>query len=221
MNLWRAEGVALYLEAHPDIEIVASCASGSEAIRLIRERAPDLVLLDVKMPGLSGFDVIESIGVEQMPPVIFLTAYEDYALRAFRVAAVDYLLKPIDEQRLNEALERARMTVASKDMLERANALSSALQRLPQRRTDRPHGDRVAVRSGGSTYFLRPQEILWVEASGDYVTDSHGRAAVSGARSDACDGGATRALRLQARAPVQPGLVGEDQRVRVEGGRRQ
>ena len=79
------EGVALYLEAHADVAVVASCENGSEAIRAIREHSPDLVLLDVKMPGLTGFDVIEAIGVQQMPPVIFLTAYEDYALRAFRV----------------------------------------------------------------------------------------------------------------------------------------
>jgi two-component system LytT family response regulator len=165
------DGVALCLEEHTDVAIVAACENGSEAIHAIREHAPDLVILDVKMPGLSGFDVIESIGVQRMPRVIFLTAYEDYALRAFRVAAIDYLLKPIDSAKLGEALERARTSIAQHDLLERTQALSSVLDRLAQRPSSaRYQEDRIAVRSGGNTHFLRPQEISWVEATGDYVT---------------------------------------------------
>jgi two-component system LytT family response regulator len=165
------DGVAFYLKAHADVAIVAACENGSEAIRAIREHAPDLVLLDVKMPGLTGFDVIESIGVQRMPPVIFLTAYEDYALRAFRVAAIDYLLKPIDAARLREALERARTSIAQHDLLERTQALSTVLDRLAHRQGSAgDQEDRIAVRSGGNTHFLRPQEISWVEAAGDYVT---------------------------------------------------
>ena len=163
------EGVALSLEAHPDIVIVASCDSGSEAIRGIRERVPDLVLLDVTMPGLSGFDVIDAIGADAMPPVIFLTAHEHHALRAFRVAAIDYLLKPIDARQLDEALDRARRMIASQVVVERANELSSALEQLPRRSSSGREG-RIVVRSGGRIHFLRPEEILWVEASGDYVT---------------------------------------------------
>ena len=112
------EGVALSLETHPDIVIVASCERGSDAVRVIRERVPDLVLLDVTMPGLSGFDVIESIGADAMPLVIFLTAHEHHALRAFRVAAIDYLLKPIDPQQLDEALERARRKIAAQAVVD-------------------------------------------------------------------------------------------------------
>jgi two-component system LytT family response regulator len=161
------DGVELYLKAHADVTLVAACENGSQAIRAIREHAPDLVLLDVKMPGLTGFDVIESIGAERMPPVIFLTAYEDYALRAFRFAAIDYLLKPIDAARLGEALERARTSIARQDLFQRTQALSSVLDRLARL----PAGeDRIAVRAGGNTHFLRPQEISWVEAAGDYVT---------------------------------------------------
>jgi two-component system LytT family response regulator len=165
------EGVALYLKSHADVAVVAACADGSEAIRAIRAHAPDLVFLDVKMPGLSGFDVIESIGVQQMPPVIFLTAYEDYALRAFRVAAVDYLLKPIDAARLSEALERARGGIAQRDLLERTQALSSVLERIgPRPRASSERDERIAVRAGGNIHFIRPHEIAWVEAAGDYVT---------------------------------------------------
>ena len=165
------DGVALYLEAHPDVVIVAACENGSEAIRAIREHSPDLVLLDIKMPGLTGFDVIESIGVQRMPPVIFLTAYEDYALRAFRVAAIDYLQKPIDAARLGEALERARTSIAQHDLFERTQALSSVLDRIARRPgAAGDPADRIAVRSGGNTHFLSPKEIFWVEAAGDYVT---------------------------------------------------
>jgi two-component system LytT family response regulator len=165
------EGVVLYLAAHADVVVVATCENGSEAIRAIREQAPDLVLLDVKMPGLTGFDVIESIGVQEMPPVIFLTAYDDYAVRAFRVGAIDYLQKPLDAARLGEALERARTAIAQQDLFERTQALSSVLERIGRRPAAGPEREeRVAVRSGGNTHFLRPQEISWVEAARDYVT---------------------------------------------------
>jgi two-component system, LytTR family, response regulator len=166
------DGVALCLESHADVTIVAACENGSEAIRAIREHSPDLVFLDVKMPGLTGFDVIESIGVERMPPVIFLTAYEEHALRAFRVAAIDYLLKPIDAGRLGKALERARTSIAQRQLLKRSQELSSVLDSVVKRAgsiaPDRE--DRIAVRSGGNIHFLPPQEITWVEAAGDYVT---------------------------------------------------
>lgn len=165
------DGVALYLKSHSDISIVGACENGSEAIHAIRELSPDLVLLDVKMPGLTGFDVIESIGVERMPPVIFLTAYEEYAVRAFRVAAIDYLQKPIDAARLAEAVERARASIAKHDLFQRTQALSSLLQRLVKRPgVSHDVEERISVRSGGNTHFLRPQEISWIEAAGDYVT---------------------------------------------------
>lgn len=165
------EGIALFLAKYPDITVVASCENGSEAIRAIREHSPDLVLLDVKMPGLTGFDVIESIGLQRMPPVIFLTAYEDYALRAFRVAAVDYLLKPIDAARLSDALARARTSIAQRNLLERTQTLSSVLERIAPRPGAGGDPDaKIPVRAGGNTHFLRPAEITWVEAAGDYVT---------------------------------------------------
>lgn len=165
------DGAAFYLESHSDVIVAGTCENGSEAIRAIREQSPDLVLLDIKMPGLTGFDVIESIGVERMPPVIFLTAYEEHALRAFRVAAVDYVLKPIDAARLGEALERARNRIAQQDLLAKTQALSTVLERLAHRSVSPgPDDERIAVRSNGTLHFLRPPEISWVEASGDYVT---------------------------------------------------
>jgi two-component system LytT family response regulator len=95
------------LSRRPDFEIVGECATGAEAVREIRASPPDLVLLDVQMPELDGFDVISEIGPHNMPPVIFATAFDDYAIDAFEVGAVDYLLKPVDEERFNRTLDRA------------------------------------------------------------------------------------------------------------------
>jgi len=165
------EGVALHLHSEPDIEIVALCADGAEAVRSIREHAPDLVFLDVRMPGLSGFDVIRQIGVERMPAVIFLTAYEQHALEAFRVNAVDYLLKPLDRTKLAEALERARRDFTQRNLLRRTSELVSLLDQLGGGGSQGAiRSGRILVRSGGNVHILKPDEITWVEAEGDYVT---------------------------------------------------
>lgn len=165
------EGVAMVLEQEADIEIVGQCGDGGAAIRAIKDESPDLVLLDIKMPGLSGFDVVESIGVSSMPAVIFLTAYDEYALRAFRVNAVDYLLKPIDGQLLRDSLQKVRRSLADKSLAERGRQLSGLLNdlTLAEKAGDRS-ANRIVVRNGGRVYFLRPREISWVEAAGDYVT---------------------------------------------------
>ena len=165
------EGVALHLRAEADIEVVAMCADGAEAIRAIRELKPDLVFLDVRMPGLSGFDVIEEIGVERMPAVIFLTAYEQHALDAFRVNAVDYLLKPLDREKLAAALARARRDVAQDNLLRRTNELVTLLDQLGATGSQSANrSGRILVRAGANVHILKPDEIAWVEAEGDYVT---------------------------------------------------
>src|SRR5918997_549024 len=104
------ERIKILLE-DPEVEIVAECANGREAIKAIRGLKPDLVLLDVQMPKVGGFEVVEAVGVEAMPAVIFVTAYDEYALRAFEVNAVDYLLKPFDEGRLKKAVARAKRAI--------------------------------------------------------------------------------------------------------------
>ncbi len=165
------DGVALHLRAEPDIEIVAMCADGAEAVSSIRELAPDLVFLDVRMPGLSGFEVIEEIGVEQMPAVIFLTAYEQHALDAFRVNAVDYLLKPLDREMLAAALARARRDLAQRNLLRRTTELASLLDQLGASGSQGVNrSGRILVRVGGNVHILKPDEVAWVEADGDYVT---------------------------------------------------
>ena len=150
---------------------MGSCEDGPSAVRAIRELAPDLVFLDIKMPGLDGFAVIGEIGADKMPAVIFLTAYEEHALRAFRVNAVDYLLKPIDAEDLRKSVDRARRRLAENDLgawREELRALVAAVahERPPVSGTT----ERILVRTNGRVHVLDPREIDWVEAAGDYVT---------------------------------------------------
>lgn len=165
------EGVALNLRAEPDIDIVAMCADGTEAVRAIRDLTPDVVFLDVRMPGRSGFEVIEEIGVDRMPAVIFLTAYEQHALDAFRVNAIDYLLKPLEPAKLTAALARARRDLTEQNLVRRANELVSLLDRFGAHRAPGAGSSgRILVRAGANVHILKPDEIIWVEAEGDYVT---------------------------------------------------
>jgi two-component system LytT family response regulator len=155
------------LLAHePDIDVVAQCRDGEEAVTAITDRRPDLVLLDVEMPRMDGFDVISAVGEDRMPMVIFVTAYDQHAIRAFQVRALDYLLKPFDRDRFAAALSRARTqieTQASGDLGRRLVALMKDFRRDPQK------SDRLVVKSGGRLFFLRADEIDWIEAAGNYV----------------------------------------------------
>jgi len=161
------EGVALALGDEQDIDVVGACEDGESAVRAIQELDPDLVFLDIKMPGRTGFEVIEAIGTERMPAVVFLTAYEEHALEAFRVNAIDYLLKPIDTAEFRRALARAKQAIASRDWRARAEGLEHLLARV---RSDAGAPERIVVRTSGRVYLLAPEEITWVEADGDYVT---------------------------------------------------
>lgn len=156
------EGVELLLRQEPDAELVGVCRNGKEAITAINQLKPDLVLLDIKMPGLDGFGVIDHIGPENMPAVIFLTAYEEHALAAFEVNALDYLLKPVDADRFRLSMERARQD----DLTTHRTNIHALLEQL-QRPTAE---ERIVVRSAGHVHFLRPREISWIQANGDYVT---------------------------------------------------
>ena len=148
------------------IDIVAECQNGTEAIASIRELAPDLVFLDVQMPGATGFEVIEAVGPSRMPAVVFVTAYDRYALRAFDVRALDYLLKPFDRDRFQQALGRARQQLQQQTQGELERRLLALVNDLKE-----PHGrvDRFVVKSGGRVYFVRAEEIDWIEAAGNYV----------------------------------------------------
>jgi two-component system LytT family response regulator len=146
--------------AHPGVEVIAECANGFEAVKAVTELAPDLLFLDVQMPKLSGFEVLELIGRDV--PVIFTTAYDQYALRAFEVHAVDYLLKPFSEQRFAEALARARARLASREWLPVEALVSEGRPRQGPL-------ERVLIRDGSKVHVLPVDRIDYVEAQDDYV----------------------------------------------------
>ena len=152
-----------FIAAHPGVDVVAECANGFEAVKAVSELAPDLVFLDVQMPGHNGFEVIEAVGADRMPTVIFVTAYDEYALRAFEVHAVDYLLKPFSEQRFAEALSRARERLASREGIPVEALVSDARPRQGPL-------ERVLIRDGSHVHVLPVEKIDYVEAQDDYVS---------------------------------------------------
>ncbi|MBS1811976.1 MAG: response regulator transcription factor [Acidobacteria bacterium] len=156
------------LRGDTEVEIIGECASGREAINLIRQHRPDLVFLDVQMPVLDGFAVLSALDPQQMPFVIFVTAYDQYAVRAFEVYALDYLLKPFDRERFSKALQRAKETMRqsrSSEVNERILALLEKQQTNPAS----THLERLVIKANGRVLFLRTDEIDWIEAEGNYV----------------------------------------------------
>ena len=154
------------LSQEPDIEVVGQARDGEEAVTAIHDDSPDLVFLDVQMPQMNGFDVIEAVGSDKMPLVIFVTAYDQHALKAFQVRALDYLLKPFDRERFKDALGRARKQLERDENGDLGRRLLALVKDL---RRDQPKSDRLVVKSGGRLFFLRTEEIDWVEAAGNYV----------------------------------------------------
>jgi len=150
-----------------DLETVCECRDGNEAVAAIRRERPDLVFLDVQIPELDGFGVVKALEGEKLPVFVFVTAYDQYALQAFEVHAVDYLLKPFDEERFQRALGRARRAIEAEQgggVNERLLALLKDLQPEPR------YLERVVVKNSGRLFFLRSDEIDWIESSGNYVS---------------------------------------------------
>lgn len=160
------EGVRLHLEAEPDVEIVGEAGTGEEAVELIETVRPDLLFLDVQMPGLDGFGVLDAVGPAHMPVTIFTTAYDQFALRAFDAHAIDYILKPYDAQRFSSAIERARMHLNGRRKVQVDERLDSLIDEL---RARNQYLERLVVRSGGRILILRVADIDWVEAASNYV----------------------------------------------------
>jgi two-component system LytT family response regulator len=154
-----------YLAAHPDVEIVAECGNGFDAVKAVTDLGPDLMFLDVQMPKLNGFEVLELLGREV--PVVFITAYDQYALRAFEVHAVDYLLKPFSEERFGEALERTR------ERLRGARAGGGepldVEDLVSQARPGQAPLERVLIRDGAQVHVIPVDRVDYVEAQDDYV----------------------------------------------------
>lgn len=148
------------------VEVVGECADGVEALQAIRERAPDLVFLDVQMPALDGFGVLEQLPADELPVVIFVTAYDRYAIRAFEVHALDYLLKPFDRERFHKAVERARSRLRQPRA---ADVDPQMLALLDDVKSGRKTLERLVIKSAGRVYFLRTDELDWIEAAGNYL----------------------------------------------------
>ena len=159
------ERLVSLLAAEPGVQVAATAASGPEAVESIRQSAPDLVFLDLQMPGMDGFKVIEAIGVDRMPATVFVTAYDEYAVRAFEVQALDYLLKPFGRQRFQSALARARRHLER----ERQGEMAGRLAELLRSGRQDSGGERLLVKSGGRVSFVDVEAIDWVEAEGNYV----------------------------------------------------
>lgn len=176
-------GLELRLAGERDIRIVGQVGDGEAAIRAVSEHAPDLLFLDVQMPGLDGFATLRAIPAQQMPLVVFVTAYDHYAISAFEANAVDYLLKPVDDSRLHQALFRVREALDRREASDHRGkllgllgtlsgrptlTLDEALQAGDARRLREPDAP-LAIRDGARTVRIPPQSLRWVDAAGDYI----------------------------------------------------
>jgi len=176
-------GLKLRLKEIADIEVVGEARNGREALALIAEKKPDLVFLDIQMPGVSGFEVVQQLDVKTMPIILFLTAYDEYAVQAFEVNALDYILKPIDEERLHQVLDKVRSNLNQKRalkhkrlLLKMASDISgetiSSFAELEDKNPDElvhKAPSRLAIRDGGKTTWVNQGDIEWIDAAGDYM----------------------------------------------------
>lgn len=174
-------GLEIRLEDYEDIEICGQARNGREALVAVREHAPDLMFLDVQMPGMDGFEVLRNLSGSTMPEIIFVTAYDEFALKAFDANALDYLLKPINDERLCEAIERARKHTDEKyaeqqrnhllrfvcELTGRELTLDSALEAASG--THQAYPKRIAIRDGSQTQCVDVEAIDWIDAAGDYM----------------------------------------------------
>lgn len=154
------------LDDYKDFTVVGEGENGPEAIMAIQTRRPDLVFLDVQMPEVDGFAVLKALAPDELPLIIFVTAYDQYAVRAFEVYALDYLLKPFDRERFEQALERVRTHILNS---QRSQFNERLLDLLTHHEPRAPHLERLIIKSEGRVFFLKTDEIEWIEAQGNYV----------------------------------------------------
>ena len=155
-----------------EIEIIGECGNGSDAIGAIRDNKPDLVFLDIQMPEKNGFDVIKSLNGLHLPAIVFVTAYDQYALQAFDVHALDYLLKPFTRERIHRAISRARESIENRRM---GNIDERLISLIADLKHEKKYLERLVVKTTGRVFFLRTDEIDWIEAAGNYVKLHSGR----------------------------------------------
>ena len=166
------ERVKRFLKDERDIEVLGECGNGSDAITVIQEKRPDLVFLDIQMPEKNGFDVIKAIDGKLLPTIVFITAYDQYALQAFEVHALDYLLKPFNRERFHSAVGRAKEQIEGQKRGELDERLASLISSITP---EKKYLERMVVKSVGRVFFLKTEEIDWIEASGNYLKLHVGR----------------------------------------------
>lgn len=159
------ERLSTMLAAHGDLEVVEMCSNGIEAIECINRENPDVLFLDVEMPEVNGFDVLNSLDQQELPHVVFITAYSEYAVKAFEVNALDYIHKPFDKARLDRALEKIRANRNSEGQKE----LQDKLGKFLAEKMDDEKLQRFILKSGGNIYIIKTADVLWIEASGNYI----------------------------------------------------
>src|SRR5215470_19616466 len=167
------EKLRVMLTPEPGVHIVAECKNGEEIIHALKTYKPDLLLLDIQMPGLDGFEVLNKIPVEALPIIIFTTAFDRHAVRAFEAHALDYLLKPFDQERLHQAVSRARAEMVKANDREATHRILDFLSQNANWKS--PSGRRLVIKSGGRVIFLGLEEIDWVEAAANYVKINVGK----------------------------------------------
>lgn len=161
------ERICSLLSEHADIKIVGECVNGREAVEAIQKLKPDLVFLDVQMPKIDGFEVVEIIGTENMPAVVFVTAYDEYAIQAFEINAIDYLLKPFDKERFEKAVDRAKREIKRQESP--AEIRENLLELLKEVKNEPSYLKRIPVKSTRGTTFVLIEEIDWMSATGHYL----------------------------------------------------
>jgi two-component system LytT family response regulator len=176
-------GLKLRLSGRDDVEIVAEAKNGREALDLIRDHEPDLVFLDIQMPGMDGFDVLRGLSPEDMPAIVFVTAFNDYAIKAFEANALDYLLKPIEDDRLSDALDRVTENLDQRQALKHKNSLLQlvgditgepvgSMEELSARDVEsmkKKEIPKLEIKDGSCTTWIPQDEIEWIDAAGDYM----------------------------------------------------
>lgn len=171
-------GIRKHLQNETHVEIIGECANGREAIAAVEKQKPDLVFLDVQMPLMDGFEVVEAIGAKNLPVIVFVTAYDEHAIRAFEVNALDYLLKPVDGERFQKTLARAREQISgseTKQLEQKLTALLRSLEELKAESQQATYVERVVIKEAGRVFFVRVAEIHWISAHGNYVQLHAGR----------------------------------------------
>jgi two-component system LytT family response regulator len=173
------QNLRVLLKDDPEIEIVGECGSGHEAVKAIRAQSPDLLFLDIQMPEMNGFEVLMEIDAERMPAIVFVTAFDQYALKAFEVHALDYLLKPFDDRRFEKALRQAKKQVEQREINSLSQKLFALMEDRQGEQANNPKASgfltRLMIKSTGRVFFLKVDEIDWIGADDYYVKLHVGR----------------------------------------------